>query len=221
MSLKKPSSSSVLVVPSARLLSAAYSTVAEMSILAKGRIRMRRQEYAEGRERSVKEREKRREGWEKGRKEEEGGGRRTKLQGVRERVEHLRVHVGVEDPVFGRVVSSLDEDRVSLGDGDGESVSLERLGLDLHIPTREREREGRDQLELGDEGRGKGGEAGGKGKERTPSASMIFMSWPSIQTLNMARADMLMTCQGHTRQDHQLQSGLLPPRKRSREISLP
>jgi hypothetical protein len=67
----------------------------------------------------------------RGEKEGTEEGERTELKRVGVRIKHLRVHVGVEDPVLGGIVSSLNEDRVSLGDGNGESVGLERLGLDL------------------------------------------------------------------------------------------
>lgn len=55
----------------------------------------------------------------------------VRVEGVRDGVEHVGVHVGVDGPVGRGVVASGDEHRVPLGDGDGDDVRGVRLDIRL------------------------------------------------------------------------------------------
>lgn len=58
---------------------------------------------------------------------------RTRIQRIRHRIEHVRIHISVDRPVGRGVVPRGDEDGVSLGDSDGDHVGGVFLGVDLWV----------------------------------------------------------------------------------------
>lgn len=87
------------------------------------------------------------------------------------RVEHVGVHVGVNSPVRVGVVASSDQDGVALSDSDGDEVDGRFFDVNLWRGC-VNFLQGREDGII----------------RHTPSASMMRMSWPSIQKKKAANA---------------------------------
>jgi hypothetical protein len=91
------------------------------------------------------------------------------------RVEHVNIHVRMDGPIGGNIIARSDEHGVALRNGYTEQIDWGFLNVSLAADI-------------------SAGISVSSTKESfTPSASIIRISWPSIQKKNAENAEVLMT----------------------------